>query len=127
MFACIYRVRRVLRMEIGGRFNYHRIQFFLEQPLVPGQPGEARFGLDFEFISDLVGLVLEVISAGDELIFAGSGEQVCNPRATPAAANEADLELGILLRTEYQGRLEHSERTGSGCAGEESTAGDRLM
>ena len=70
-------------------------------------------------------MVLEVVRHGDEVVAAVLLEQVGDPLAAAAAADQADINLRVGLRAAHQFRFQDGERQDrSPGPGEEAPAGD---
>ena len=117
---------RLLRMKIRRAFDDDRVELLLQQPAIAGEPGEAAGGRHVELRSGLVGVVLEVIRDGDDVIAAVLLEQVGHPFPAVAAADEADVDLRVGLGAADQLRLQDGEGEDGGAgSGDEMPAGHR--
>lgn len=115
----------VLGMEIGRRFDDDRVQFLFEELAIAGKAGEAMFRRDVELPAGFVHAVLKIIGGGNQVVVSVFLEQTGNPFATPAATDQANIELGIGVGASHEGGFKNGE-TQNRCAGagEKPAAGD---
>ena len=109
MLACLHRVRSLLRVEVRRRLDHHRVELAFEQTFVAAQTSETRRLLDLELLAQVVCLVLEIVGASDQPVLAGFGEEVRDPASAPATADQADLQLRVLLGAENGCGLQDGE------------------
>lgn len=127
--ACVALRVSVIRIDVwarklaGDAIDHHSVELGFEQALVAGKPGITAVRLDFELIARGIDFVREVIRAGDEPVFAGLREQVGNPSAAPAAADECDVKDAVGFGAENRGGFQDGKGGGGGRAGEKRAAG----
>ena len=115
----------VFRVEIRRRLNHHRVELLFQKALVSGEAGEAPGLVHLELFSRRLRLVREIVRHGRQVVMAVFQEQVGDPRAAPAAADEAEVDFGIALGAAGQPRLGDGERQGrSPGRGQELPAGE---
>ena len=102
----------LFRVEIRRRHNRHRVELLFQQALVSGEAGEAPGLVHLELFSRRLRLVREIIRHRHQVVMAVFQEQVGDPRAAPAAADEAEVDFGIALGAAGQPRLRDGERQG---------------
>ena len=114
---------RLLRVEVRRAVDRHGVHL-LQQLQVALEAREAIGLRDLQLLAGVVHAVLEVVGHGDDVVAAVLLEQLGDPGAAPAAADQAEIDLGIGGRAADETRLHHGERHGGGPRpGHESPAG----
>ena len=85
-------------MEVGRAFDDNGVRLGRQQPLVARQAAEGRFCGHAQPLGRGLGTVGEIVGRGDELVAAVLLEQIGDPVAPAAAADQAQGDLGIRLR-----------------------------
>ena len=124
MLARVHGGGGVYRVEIGRRLDDHRVELAFQQPLVARQPRVTARRVDLVLLAHGIGFVLEVVRAGHQPILAGIGEQLGNPTAASAAADQANLQHRVGLRAKDQRGFQDGEGGGGGGARRGTPAGE---
>ena len=112
-------------MEVRGALNDYRVELLLQQLAVAGEPGVAVGGGHVELRPRLIRVVLEVIRDGHNVVASVLLEQVGDPFAAVAAADEADINLRVRLGATHEFRLQDGEcQDGCPGPGDEASARD---
>ena len=114
MFARRNSGGRLLRMEVGRAFDGHRLDLRLQQPLIAGQARESLGRRDIELLPGAIGLRREIIGQRGEVVTAVLEEQIGDPLAAPAAANQPQVDLAAGLRAARQAGRPRAESHGCG-------------
>ena len=93
MLAGVHRGAGLLGVEIRDVLDHHGLDAAVEQPLVAVQSGEPARRVHLQRLAGFPGHLGEVVGDGVKLIAAVFVEQVGQPQAASAAADEADFDL----------------------------------
>ena len=112
---------RLLGMKIRRRNDGDGVRLGVQRPLVGGQAAEGPLRGNAHPLGHLRGAVGKVVGRGDELVAAVLGEEVGDPTAPRAAAEQGQLDLGVRLRAGDEFGTENGQSQG-GCPGKEAAA-----
>ena len=128
VLAGINRGGGLLGMEIGRALDDDGVELLFQELAVARKAGVAVGGGDLKLLARSVGVVREVVRHRNEVVTAVLLEEVGDPFAAVAAADEADVDLRVGLGPAEQGGLydRKGQYRGAG-AGDETAAGDGIV
>ena len=116
------------RMEVGRAFDDDGVRPGVEQPLVARQAAEGMVLGHAQLSSCVPGAIGKIIGRGHELVSAVLLEEIGDPLSSPAAADQAEGDLGVRGRGHgLPGFDDQQSRGGGRSAGQETAAAEVLV
>jgi hypothetical protein len=104
------RVGRLGGVEERRGFNCHGLQLLLEEPAITGEAREAARRRNAKLVAHPVDTVGEVVGSREDVVAAMLPEQIGDPAAASAAADDAQVHFGTCAAGQF--RSHHGEREG---------------
>ena len=102
---------RLLRMEVGRRYDRYGVERLLQQPAISRQAGETLLRFHAQRIAQGVDAVGKIVGRSHDVIAAMLLEQLGDPGAPATAADDAQIDLGIGGGAESETRIDQRDRS----------------